>query len=76
MYIDIRVFGDNWYNALQLPYSHLITYVAQFKCTHWFHKSSKKELSVRNELSKQTFWFNNYHFIASHIRSLIPLPWS
>ena len=37
IYVDMRVF-------LQLSDSHLITYVAQFKCTHWFHKSSKKEI--------------------------------
>ena len=61
VYVDIRVFGDIWYDALSLPDSHIMTYVAQFQFTHWYHKSSRRILSAKNILSHKTFRFDNFH---------------
>ena len=60
-YVDLRVFGDLWYESLELPDSHFITYVARFVFTHWYHKSSKRILSTKNVMTKQTFRLDNYH---------------
>ena len=61
VYVDIRVFGDDWYDALQLPDSPTVTYVMQFMLTHWYHKTSKKLISVKNPMTKATYRFDNYH---------------
>ena len=60
-YVDLRCFGDLWYEDLQLPDSHILTYVAPFKFTHWYHRTSKKVLSAMHLLTRRTFRFNNYH---------------
>ena len=72
VYVDIRVFGDDWYDNLRLPDSHLMTYVALFQFTHWYHKSSRKVLSVKNVLTKDTYRFNNYHVHCFVHRELNP----
>ena len=61
VYVDIRVFGDVWYDALALPDSHLVTYVAQYRFTHWYHKSSHRVLAIKSVLTDRTFRFDNYH---------------
>ena len=61
VYVNLRVFGDVWYEALELPDSHILTYVAQYQFTHWYHKNSHRVLSIKNVLTHKTFRFDNYH---------------
>ena len=68
VYVDIRVFGDIWYDALALPDSHIMTYVAQYQFTHWYHKRSQRILAIKNILTHETFRFDNYHMPVSCIR--------
>ena len=57
----MRSHGDVWYEALALPDSHIVTYVAQYQFTHWYHKSSHRVLAIKNVLTDRTFRFDNYH---------------
>jgi hypothetical protein len=50
VYVDLRFFGDEWYEALLLPDAASSSYVFQFKYTHWYHKTSHKKISGRMEL--------------------------
>ena len=59
-YVDLRIYGDAWYDELELPDSHLITYVAPIQFTHWYHKSSKRVLSVKDLLTLRTYRYDNY----------------
>jgi hypothetical protein len=45
VYIDLRFFGDEWYEALLLPDSATTSYVFAFTYTHWYHKTSAKKIS-------------------------------
>ena len=45
VYIDLRFFGDEWYENIGLPDCESMSYVMLFKYTHFFHKSSKKKIS-------------------------------
>jgi hypothetical protein len=60
IYVNIRIFGDMWYDDLCLPNSALNTYVAQFSCTPWYHRTSKKIISVVDTLTRKTYRFNAY----------------
>ena len=59
-YVDLRIYGDVWYDELDLPDSHLLTYVAPIQFTHWYHKSSKRVLSVKDLLTLRTYRYDNY----------------
>ena len=61
VYVNLRVFGDVWYEALELPDSHILTYVAQYQFTHWYHQSSHRVLAIKNIHTHKTFRFDNYH---------------
>ena len=39
----------------------ILTYVAQYRFTHWYHKSSHRVLAIKNVLTNRTFHFDNYH---------------
>ena len=59
-YVDLRIYGDVWYDGLQLPDSHLLTYVAPIQFTHWYHRSSRRVLSVKDLLTLRTYRYDNY----------------
>ena len=44
-YVDLRFFGDVWYEALGLPDFATASYVFAFTYSHWYHKTSKKKIS-------------------------------
>ena len=44
-FVDLRFFGDLWYEQLGLPDYTTSSYVFEFTYTHWFHKTSKKKIS-------------------------------
>ena len=44
-YIDLRFFGDLWYEQLGLPDFATASYVFEFTYTHWYHKTSHKKIS-------------------------------
>ena len=44
-YIDLRFFGDLWYEQLGLPDFATASYVLEFTYTHWYHKTSHKKIS-------------------------------
>jgi hypothetical protein len=60
VYINIRIFSDDWYDELMLPNSALNTYVTSFTCTHWYHRTSHKKISVRDNRSQRTYSLNAY----------------
>jgi hypothetical protein len=61
IYINIRVFGDDWYDELLLPNSALNTYVAEFSCTNWYHRKSRRVISIASRTAKTTYRLNNLH---------------
>ena len=69
VYVDIRVLGDLRYNALELPDSRIMMYVAQFQFTHWYHKSFYSMLSIKNVRTNKTFCFDYYHVHCLCIRT-------
>ena len=56
VYLDIRIYGDAWFNNLQLPDADTITYVSKFIIT----KSSTKKVSMINPLTKDHHQFGAY----------------
>ena len=44
-YIDLRFFGDEFYESLGLPDALTSQYVMEFRYTHWFHKNSKRKIA-------------------------------
>jgi hypothetical protein len=64
-YIDLRFFGDEFYEQLGLPDAHTTSYVMEFKYTHWYHKSSKKRLSGEFVLApNMTYGLDGYAVFA------------
>ena len=60
VYVDLRFFGDDWYEFLELPDFETSSYVVKFEYTHWFHRSSKKKLSAKFLLNGHTYALDNY----------------
>ena len=56
VYLDIRVYGDGWYNKLQLPDSDDIIYVSEFKITRY----TKRRVEMINPLTKDNHSFSAY----------------
>ena len=56
VYLDIRVYGDGWFNDRQLPDTETITYVSKFRIT----KVSTKQLSMINPLTQDNHRFAAY----------------
>ena len=56
VYLDIRVYGDGWFNKLQLPDVESMMYVSKFKIT----KCTSKKLSMINTLTKDNHVFGPY----------------
>jgi len=56
VYLDIRVYGDGWFNDRQLPDTDNITYVSKFIIT----KVSTKKLDMINPLTKEHHRFAAY----------------
>ena len=60
-FIDLRFFGDLWYEALQLPDAATTSYVFRFVYTHWYHKTSHKKISGYMELDQRvTYALDGY----------------
>jgi hypothetical protein len=55
VFVDIRIYGEDWYDSLMLPNSALTTYVTPYTCTHWYHRTSHKKISVRDDRSQRTY---------------------
>jgi hypothetical protein len=64
VYIDLRFFGDYWYEAMELPNFQSTSYVLEFKYTHYFHKSSKKKISGIFTLIADKYSLNSYQVYA------------
>jgi hypothetical protein len=47
VFVDLRFFGDIWYEQLGLPDFASSCYVMPFTYTHWYHRTSKKKISAR-----------------------------
>jgi hypothetical protein len=60
VYVDLRYFGDLWFESIELPDIENSTYVVQFKYTHWFHRSSKKKISALYLLGGTSYVMDNY----------------
>ena len=65
VYIDLRFFGDDFYEQLGLPDAHTTSYVMEFKYTHWYHKNSRKKLSGEFVLAPHmTYGLDGYAVFA------------
>ena len=61
IYLDLRFFGDLWYEALELPDSATTTYVLEAKYTHWYHARSKRKISLKlTLLPEHTYALDGY----------------
>ena len=56
VYLDLRVYGDGWYNQLELPESDDITYVSEFHVT----LATRRKLDMKNPLTKDHHSFKAY----------------
>ena len=64
VYVDLRFFGDQWYQSLDLPDFSTKSYVVVFEYTHWYHRTSKKKISARFLLNGATYALDNYLVFA------------
>lgn len=64
VFVDLRFFGDIWYEQLNLPDFASSRYVMSFTYTHWYHRTSKKKISARFDLNGQSYAFDNYLVFA------------
>lgn len=65
VYIDLRFFGDDFYEQLGLPDAHTTSYVMEFKYTHWYHKNSRKKISGEFVLAPHmTYGLDGYAVFA------------
>ena len=65
VYVDLRFFGDLFYESLQLPDWETSSYVVPFTYLRWYHKGgSRKKITVRFDLNKQLYGFDNYMVYA------------
>ena len=60
VFIDLRFFGDDWYEALDLPDAQHSSYVCEFQYTHWYHKTSKSKLSGRFPVLNESYSLDGY----------------
>ena len=61
VYIDLRFFGDLYYESLGLPDYATTSYVTLFQYTKWYNKGkSTRKIVARYENTKQVFMFDNY----------------
>jgi hypothetical protein len=64
VFIDIRIYGEDWYDSLMLPNSAITTYVTPATCTHWFHRTSHKKLTIRDDRSQHTYALNTHQIFC------------
>jgi hypothetical protein len=64
VYVDLRFYGDLWYERLGLPDYASSSYVMKFTYTHWYHKSSKRKISVKFDITGQSYAFDGYLVFA------------
>ena len=73
VYVNLRYYGDIWFQGLRLPDEHDIEYVLTFKCTNWNNRTHTK-LTVENQtegFNLDRFPWNNYDVFAwGHTKSL------
>ena len=61
VYLDLRFFGDSWYESLQLPDYETASYVLEMEYTKWYHKNSKRKISSTLVLLPQhTYCLDGY----------------
>ena len=73
VYVNLRFFGDLWYEQLGLPDYVFTTYVVEFHYTHWYHKSSRKRISAKFLLGGNSYSLDSYQVYAwGSIKSLDP----
>jgi hypothetical protein len=63
-YIDLRFFGDLWFEDLALPKVPAKFYVVKFKYIQWFHKTSKKKISAEYLLGGNMYALDTYQVFA------------
>jgi hypothetical protein len=64
VYVDIRFFGDDWYESIALPDWQTTLYLLEFRYTHWYHQRSKKKISGKFVLNDQSFGLDTYQVFA------------
>ena len=73
IYVDLRWYGDLWFQSLELPNQHTITYVLPFKCIAWA-SNKKTKIMVENTcpgFNSDQFTWNHYEAYAwGHIHTL------
>ena len=64
VFVDLRFYGDLWYEALGLPDFATSSYVMEFTYTHWYHRTSRSTISARFNLNGVTYAMDNYLVFA------------
>ena len=55
------IFGDDFYEALELPDWETASYVVPFRYTKWFHQNqSRKKICAVFDLNRQIYAFDTY----------------
>jgi hypothetical protein len=72
VFIDLRFFGDEWYEALELPDWRTIVYVMEFQYTHYFYKNSRKKISGKFLLNEHSYSLDAYIVFAWGSVKVIP----
>ena len=57
VFLDLRFFGDYWYESLGLPDWPTTSYVMKFTYTHWFHRTSHKKNQWTRGIDWRDIWF-------------------
>jgi hypothetical protein len=73
VWIDLRFFGDIWYESLLLPNWSTTSYVTQFEYVRWYHKSSRRMITIVFTLGGQNYTFNTYKVFAWGSNHRIPM---
>lgn len=61
VFVDLRFFGDLFYESLGLPDTSTTSYVTPFQYLRWYHKGgSKKKIVIKHMLTGQVYSFDNY----------------
>lgn len=56
VFVDLRFFGDGWYEALSLPDAMSTSYVFLFTYTHWHNKTNTKKITGHMDID------HSYHY--------------
>lgn len=73
VWVNLRFFGDVWYDALMLPNSDTQSYVTKFVYKKWLHKTSKNRIVATFVLSNLFYTFDAYQVFAwGNVKEPVP----